>query len=98
MNDKIGRIQKVFLSILVILILLSCEDNKPSKPVVVRNDELNINDLKLDSIVAMIDLHEYLKRENYGGEVYSEEHLKQLKDSINYDSIVLRRALKNKMK
>jgi|GEM_PF-4535621 len=91
-----GGIQKRLIGILVASMFFSCEERKPSKPVT-RNQELNINDQELDSIVEMIDLHECLKRENYGRWIYSEKRLKQLKDSINYDSIVFNRALKIKL-
>jgi hypothetical protein len=56
-----------------------------------------VHNHQIDSIAEMIDAFEYLKRENYGTWI-SEERIEHLKDSINYDSIVLHRALKNQIK
>ena len=91
-------LQKISVGILFAFTLFSCEDDKPINKVVENDIKMHTKNQKIDSIVEMIQLQEYMKRENYGTWIYSEERIKHLKDSIHYDSIVLHRALKHQYK
>ena len=83
------------------MLLSNCQNNRLSENIVEdtengksleRNEKLKKYLVDTNDIENMITLHEYLKREHQDG-LYSEERLQQLKDSINYDSILKNREL-----
>lgn len=96
-------IQKPYSIIpLFLLLLLSCGhddnafsdvDNKnKNEKSSDENSELYKKSIDTNGIIDLITLYEFIKREQ-NREAYSLEKLHQLKDSINYDSIMLNRDL-----
>lgn len=90
-------LEKPYLFLLLILLplLYCCDSNANSKK---DRDDDDANGEKIrqasdtNEIISLIVLYEYVKREQ-NREIYSTKKLEQLKESINYDSILINRDL-----
>ncbi len=79
-----------------VLLLVKCiNDGNLSNNDVLDNQNKKIskgNSIDTNEIINLISMYEYIKREQYR-EIYSKEKIQQLKNSINYDSIMLNQEL-----
>lgn len=94
---RVHWLENLLISLILGFIITSCNQNLPEintgdKGVnqAVENIEIK-NSVDTNAILNRISLKEYLLREQYG-KVTSSEQIRQLKDSINYDSIIESRS------
>lgn len=77
------------------MLIFGCSQNDNPKEQVENYDkdiDLSTQNIDTNEIINLISLYEHIKREQ-NREIYSSEKLRQLKDSINFDSIMNNRDL-----
>lgn len=77
------------------MVIFGCSQNDNPKEQVENYDkdiDLSTQNIDTNEIINLISLYEHIKREQ-NREIYSSEKLRQLKDSINFDSIMNNRDL-----